>query len=246
MSASGTSGETRVTFSLAGFWRGMKASGPLGVSVFAYGIAFGLFAKSAEMSMAEALLMSGLVYSGSAQMAAVSAMGNGVIPSGAAAFAVVTTILLLNARYLLYGASLRGWLCQVSGLQAYATLAVLGDGNWALSMKRHAEGEQDAGFVLGSGVIMFVPWLFGTAFGLLTAGVAANPTALGLDFMLVAFSTALAVGMFKGRTQMPVLLAAIAASTIADRLLPPGWAVMSAGLTGGLTAWLLCKPEEQP
>jgi len=243
MSATGASGETRTTFSLAGFWRGMMASGPLGVSVFAYGIAFGLFAKSAQMSMGEALLMSGLVYSGSAQMAAVSAMGDGAIPSGMAAFAVVTTIILLNARYLLYGASLRGWLSQVSGPQAYATLAVLGDGNWALSMKRHAEGERDAGFVLGSGVIMFVPWLLGTAFGLLTAGAATNPRALGLDFMLVAFSTALAVGMFKGRTQMPVLLVAIIASVIADRWLPSGWAVMSAGLSGGLAAWLLWKPE---
>jgi predicted branched-subunit amino acid permease len=222
----------------------MKASGPLAVSVFAYGIAFGLFAKSVQMSMAEAMLMSALVYSGSAQMAAVSAMGNGTIPSGAAAFAVVTTIILLNARYLLYGASLRGWLGQVSGLQAYATLAVIGDGNWALSMKRHAEGERDAGFVLGSGIVMFIPWLFGTALGLLTAGAATNPRALGLDFMLVAFSTALAAGMFNGRTQMPVLLVAIAASVIADRWLPPGWAVMSAGLAGGLTAWLRFKPEE--
>jgi predicted branched-subunit amino acid permease len=54
----------------------------------------------------------------------------------------------------------------------------------------------------------------------------------------------LAAGMFNGRTQMPVLLVAIAASVIADRWLPPGWAVMSAGLAGGLTAWLRFKPEE--
>ena len=245
MSATGASGETRTTFSLAGFWRGMRASGPLGVSVFAYGIAFGLFAKSAQMSMAEALLMSGLVYSGSAQMAAVSAMGDGAIPSGMAAFAVVTTIILLNARYLLYGASLRGWLSQVSGPQAYATLAVLGDGNWALSMKRHAEGERDAGFVLGSGIATFAPWLLGTMAGLLAGGLIANPAMLGLDFLLVAFSAAMGAAMLKLQKNWAGMIAAALVALVVDRLAPGGWTIVAAGLAGGIVTFIRFRPEGQ-
>ena len=147
----------RTVFSFPGVRRGFYAAQPLAMGVFIYGIAFGLLAREAKLSLLEAMLMSAFVYSGSAQIAAVSGMADGQIVTGAALFAVVATILLLNARYLLYGAALRPWLGSVDGLRAYPTLAVLGDGNWILSMKAASDGESDAGFVFGSGIAMFLP-----------------------------------------------------------------------------------------
>ncbi len=67
-------------------------------------MAFGLLAREAQFTLAEALAMSGFVYSGSAQLVAVNAMRAGGVPGGAAMIAVAGTILLLNARYMLYGA----------------------------------------------------------------------------------------------------------------------------------------------
>lgn len=227
-----------VTFTMAGTMRGIRASLPLAASVFVYGLIFGLLARTAALSFSEAMLMSALVYSGSAQMVAVNAIEAGRIPAGGAALAVMTTIILLNARYLLYGAALRPWLGQVRPLQSYGSLAVLGDGNWILSMKAEEAGERDGGYVFGSGVAMFLPWMGGTAAGMLAAGFAANPRALGLDFMLVTFSAALAAGLVKGRGDLKVLFAAALAAIIADRLLPPGFAVISAAAAGGLVAWL--------
>jgi predicted branched-subunit amino acid permease len=228
-------------FTAAGIRRGAVQALPLAASVLVYGMVFGLLAKTAAMSFAEAMLMSTFVYSGSAQVVAVSAMESGRIPTGAAAFAVMTTIVLLNARYLLYGAALHPWLGRVSPLQAYATLVVLGDGNWVLSMKAAQEGEKDAGYVFGSGVAMFVPWLMGTTIGMLAGAFAANPRSLGLDFMLVAFSAALMAGLVKGRSDMAVLASATLAAIAADRLLPAGLAVLTAAAAGGLTGWLRFK-----
>jgi predicted branched-subunit amino acid permease len=225
------------TFTFSGVMRGVRDSIGLAFSVLIYGVIFGLLAKTAAMSLSEAMLMSGIVYSGSAQMVAVNAMESGRIPIGATAFAVATTILLLNARYMLYGAAIRPWLGQCSPLQAYGTLTIIGDGSWILSMKAHQEGERDAGYIFGSSALMFVPWLGGTAIGVLAGAFAANPRALGLDFMLIAFSAALAVGLTKGRGDVAAIAAATLAALAADRWLPPGFAVMSAAAAGGLTAW---------
>jgi predicted branched-subunit amino acid permease len=232
------------TFTPAGVMRGVKDSVGLAFSVLIYGVIFGLLAKTAAMSLAEAMLMSGVVYSGSAQMVAVNAMEAGRIPVGTAAFAVATTILLLNARYMLYGAAIRPWLGQCSPLQAYGTLMIMGDGSWILSMKANAAGERDAGYLFGSSALMFLPWLGGTAIGVLAGAFAANPRALGLDFMLIAFSAALAVGLVKGRSDVAALIAASVAAIAADRFLPPGFAVMAAAAAGALTAWL--RFQDQP
>jgi predicted branched-subunit amino acid permease len=232
-------------FSIAGFRRGFVSAQPLAVGVLVYGIAFGLLAREAHLSVVEALTMSAVVYSGSAQLVAVSAMRDGM-PGGAALAAITGTILLLNARYLLYGASLRPWLGGAGPWQAYATLAVLGDGNWILSMKAHAGGEQDAAYVFGSGMAMFVPWLAGSWLGLAGGALIRDPNALALDFLLVAFSAAMGVGMFKGRGDLKVVAAAIVAAVLADRYLMPGSAILSAGAAGGLTAWLSFRPEENP
>jgi predicted branched-subunit amino acid permease len=224
--------------------RGALASQPLAVGVLVYGMAFGLLAREVQISLSEALLMSGLVYSGSAQLVAVNAMGGGLVPQGAAALAVVGTIMLLNARYVLYGAALRPWLADVPAWKAYPTLAVLGDGNWMLSMKAQSEGERDAGYVFGSGFAMFVPWLGGTWIGSAARSLIQNPSVLALDFLLVAFSAAMGVGMFKGRSDLKAVIAAALAAILADRFLIAGSAILCAGLAGALIAWFTFREIE--
>ncbi len=228
----------------AGFRRGFLTAQPLALGVLLYGMAFGLLAREAQFSLAEALLMSGFVYSGSAQLVAVNAMRGGSVPGGAAMVAVAGTILLLNARYMLYGAALRPWLGGASVWTVYPALAVLGDGNWILSMKAHAEGERDAGYVLGSGLAMFIPWIGGSWIGLSAGGLIRNPDALALDFLLVSFSAAMGIGMFKGRSDLKVVGVAVVAAALADRFLIGGSAILCAGLAGGLTAWLTYRPAE--
>jgi predicted branched-subunit amino acid permease len=231
-------------FSLAGMRRGITASQPLAVGVFIYGAAFGLLAREALLSLPEALLMSAVVYSGSAQLVAVSTMDQGTVPAGAAAAAVLATIFLLNARYVLYGAALRPWLGSLPVHQAYPTLAVLGDGNWMLSMKASEAGENDAGYVFGSGLAMFIPWLGGTWLGSSAGELITQPAAIGLDFLLVAFSAAMAFGMFKGRSDLKIIAAASVAALLTERMISGGAAILAAGLAGAGAAWFTFPQEK--
>ena len=190
-------------------------------------------AREAGLSPLESTLMSVLVYSGTAQAATV-----GGFATGAGILAAMATVLMLNARYLLYGASLRPWLGQVGPARSYATLWFLGDANWAMSTKAHADGEMDAAFILGSGFSMYLPWVAGTALGAVAGNWIADPRMLGVDFLLVAFCFAMAIDLFKTRSDAAPALVAVMVAALLDRLAPSGWTLVAAGLAGGATAWL--------
>jgi len=222
-----------VTFTRAGVRAGFVVAQPMAASVLLYGAVFGVLAGEAGFSSLQALLMSGLVYSGSAQLAALEiGVSTAMLPP------LLLAVLLLNARYLLYGAALRPWLAGTTPAQAYASLFFNGDGSWALSMKEYANGNRDAGFVFGSGVAMYLPWALGTIGGHVLASWVPDPKALGLDFMLVAFAAAIGVGAWRGREDWLPAIAAAAAAWLVYRLLPNGWHIVGAGLAGAVVgAW---------
>jgi predicted branched-subunit amino acid permease len=184
--------------------------------------------------------MSVLVYSGTAQAATIGSFSDGVHLAGI--LAAVTAVLLLNARYLLYGASLQPWLSQASPAQAYGALFFMGDANWAMSTRAHAEGEHDAAYIFGSGVSMFLPWIAGTALGAMAGNLIADPKMLGVDFLLPAFCFAMAIGLFKSRGDIAPAAVAVVVTALLDRFAPSGWTLVAAGVSGGLTAWLRFKP----
>ena len=205
----------------------------MAVAVFAYAVTFGLLARDGGLSITEALLMSVFVYSGSAQVAAVAGMA-----TGAGIIASVATVFLLNARYLLYGASLRPWLGRARTSEAYGTLFFLGDGNWVLSMKAHEDGEVDAGFIFGSGIAMALPWYMGTLIGAFSGAWIPEPEKFGLDFLLIAFCEAMAVGMLKSRADLWPAGIALVVSLGVSKLAPGGWTIVAAGLAGAAVAYL--------
>lgn len=220
------------TFTRAGVRRGFITSQPLAIGSLMYGITFGILALGSGLSVVEAVFMSLTVYSGSAQTAAV-----GAISAGAGIYATVATVVLLNARYVLYGAALRPWLSGTTTTKAYSALYLLGDGNWVVCMKARTAGESDAGFVLGSGLAMFFPWMAGTLVGALTGGWIPNPRALALDFFLVAFCAAMMVGILRAKPNYVAATAALVAALLTDRFFSGGWPIVAAGMAGILTAY---------
>ena len=222
-----------VSFTAAGVRHGFLAAQVLTPGVVLYAMVFGVLASERGMSWLQALLMSAAVYSGSAQLAALQGW-----TATAAITPVIVTTLVMNARYVLYGAALQPWLAGLPRHQSWGSLFFLGDGSWAMAMREYDGGYRDAGCVLGSGAAMFVPWLLGTLAGHLLAGNVPNPAALGLDFMLVAFAAAIGMVLWRGKSDLWPVAAAGLVALLLHRLLPGAWYIVGAGVAGGLMgAW---------
>lgn len=225
---------TPVTFTREGVWRGFLQAQPLAPGVAVYALVFGALAGERGLSWLQAVLMSTFVYSGSAQLAALQVWST----QSQAVLALIVTVLAINARYVLYGASIQPWLSQVPRPKAYASLFLLGDGSWALAMREHAAGYRDAGFILGSGLAGFIPWVGGTLVGQLLTRSFPDPRAWGLDFMLPAFAAAIGIALWRGRADLWPLAAAALVALPLQLLAPSGWTIVLAGLAAGFAgAW---------
>lgn len=228
--------------SAAGVRRGFVAAQAISIGAFIYGVTFGLLALGAGRSALEALAMSVFIYSGSAQTVAL-----GSLAAGAGLAATVVTVLLLNARYVLYSASLRPWMQGLGAGRCYGTLFILGDGSWLLAMQARERGEDDVGYLLGASIASFIAWVLGTLVGAGAGRSMPRPEVLGLDFLLIGFCAAMMMVMVRVRARrltVITVVTALAAAVLADRFLGRGWPVIVAGLTGVVTAFALFRAPE--
>lgn len=214
-------------------WRGFRA-GLIGGLILTHGVtlfgaAVGVIASAAGLSVAEAVLMSGWVFSGSAQMATLQAWSD-PLPL----LAVCLTTLAMNARYLLLGAALRPWFAGLPAYQSYTSLFVLGDGNWALALRERAEGRDDAAYLAGSGALLWFVWAAATAAGSVFGQILGDPKRFGVDFMLAAFFATMAVSFFRQARGILPLIVGVVAAIIVERLVAGPWYILAGALAGSL------------
>jgi 4-azaleucine resistance transporter AzlC len=214
----------------------------LALSSIVYGAAFGMVAHQAGLGPIEASLMSFFVFSGTAQLAAVALIAAG----GAGIASMAAAIAVMNARYIIFGASLRSWLTELPPFKAYGTLFFLVDGSWLLAMKARAVGERDAGYLFGASVYILAGWMVGTVIGSLMGSAVVAPQALGVDFMLPAFAAAMMITMTRRVLDVgPIVVGAVAALLVVQ-FASFGWAVVAAGIAGGIFTGLTHRRTAHP
>ncbi|MEO8240798.1 MAG: AzlC family ABC transporter permease [bacterium] len=228
-------------FTTAGLLRGIRDGIPLGVAIFIYGVAIGLVADQARLSLGEAVATSGLVYSGSAQLAALSLIATGHVTL----VSLAATILLMNARYIMFGAALHPWLAGTTTPRALGSLLLLGDANWIVVMRAIARGETDRAYLPGTGLPMLAGWLSGTAVGALSGQILPDPKLLAADMMLPAFAAAMMAGMLRTRSSWLIAAVGAAMALMVQHLAGSGWAVIAAGLSGGIVAFASHQPPTE-
>jgi predicted branched-subunit amino acid permease len=189
---------------------GIRAGLPFAVAAGLLAVSFGVLAEPV-IGTAPTLLMSALVFAGSAQFGSVAVLGGG----GGVATAVIAAILL-NARYLPMGIalapSLRGdWLRRA----LYGEAMI--DASWA--MANRGGGRFDPDFLVGATLPSYPAWVGGTVVGVVAGGLIGDPADFGLDALFPAFFLALLVGGELRRGHTAVLVAALGAA-VALALLP--------------------------
>jgi 4-azaleucine resistance transporter AzlC len=223
-----------VRFTFAGVTNGIRRSLPIGLSVFAYGLVFGVLARQAGLSLVEAALMSGWVFAGASQFVALDLWVSPLpVPT------LILTTLVLNLRHVLMGAAVYPWFAPLRARQVYPTLYFMTDENWALSMRQYAAGERDGGFLLGSGLVIYLAWLSAAIGGQMLGASIPDPARWGLDFAFTAVFAALLVGMWQGKQDVLPWAVAAAAALLGSYWMPGKWYILIGGLTGSLAGAFL-------
>ncbi len=225
--------EEVVTFDFKGGLAGARQMLPIALSVCAEGLAFGVLAQQARLSILEVFLMSGLVYAGSAQLIVLSLW---ILPLPIAV--ILFTTLIVNVRNVLLGVAISPWFLRLPRLKAYTTLFFLADENWALTMSEFDKGKRNAAFLLGSGLVLYGAWLSSTVIGRVLGDVVHDPARFGLDFAFTAVFLSLLVGLWKGKSDLlPWIIAGIVA-VVSAHLFPGKWYILLGGLAGSIVGGL--------
>lgn len=222
-----------VTFTTAGALAGARRTAPLIVVALTWGAVFGVLARQVGLTVAESMLMSGMVFAGGSQLIALE-MWRAPVP----VVEIIVTTLVVNLRHVLMGAAIHPWFKRVPPLRRYGATYFLTDESWALTQQAMASGQRDAAFLLGSGLTLFVFWVSGAWLGQTLGSVIADPAAWGLDFISVAVFAALLVGMWKGRATLLPWIVAAGVALLAAQTLPGKWYILLGGLAGSVVgAW---------
>ena len=223
----------RVRLTADGVWRGAVEIAPIALFVIPFGIAFGAAAAAKALPPAIAVLMSAAVDAGASQFAALD-LWRAPLPIGM----VAVTVLAVNARHVLLGATLAPWLLKLPLGRRLLALVVLSDVNFAQSLAAHERGEGDAGVLLGGGLAMWVAWVVGTAVGAYGGTLLGDLSRFGFDAVMTTYFAAILCGQWKGRRDILPWLTAAAVALAWSRLGPHGWHIVAGALAGGLVGAL--------
>jgi predicted branched-subunit amino acid permease len=221
------------TWSLAGLRLGVLLMLPALPGMAAFAVAVGATEARKGFAFLDAALMNLLVYAGASQMVAMEAWPDRLTVATVAALALL--VATVNARMLLFGASLRPWLETLPAWQVYPLLQFTTDPGWLITMRYRADGGNDAGVFLGGALAVLAAWIGASTAGYLMGALVSDPRAIALDLVMPIFFCAMVVPFWRrGRRTMAWIVAgAVALAT--ERLVPGWWFVIAGGLAGALT-----------
>ncbi|HEV7884080.1 MAG TPA: AzlC family ABC transporter permease [Solirubrobacteraceae bacterium] len=204
----------------ASFRAGLRAGVPYALAGGVVALSFGVLARQAGFSALGAIVMSAIVFAGSAQFAAIA-----IIASGGGVAAAIGAAALMNSRFLPMGValapSLRG-----RALARAAQGQTVVDASWA--MANRGEGRFDRHFLFGASAVQYVTWMIGTTVGAVAGTGLGDPRALGLDAIFPAFFLALLLPELRDPRSRGVALGGGLIALALVPLAPPGVPVLAA------------------
>ena len=202
-----------------------RSAAPIAIAVFVFAVSFGVLAVSAHLPGWSVVLMSLLVFAGSAQFAAL-----GVITAGGSILTAVLAGALLNLRYIATGIAVARSL--PGGRLRRALLGqIVVDESYALAVAAGEPGRPDRRTLLVVGATLYTVWVLGTLTGTLLGPVLGDPKRLGLDAAFPALFLALLWPMLSGRHVRCALGGAAVALLLAP-FTPPGIPLAGAAVVG--------------
>lgn len=180
---------------------GVVRAVPIVLGYIPIGFAYGVLAQQADLSIANTLLMSVLVYAGSSQLVAV-----GLFAQGVPALSIIMTTFVVNLRHMLFSAALSPYLKRWRKGELAAFAYELTDETFALHSVLFSQEVPPKPTVFAINVTAQLSWILGTALGIVAGRYVTDVRPLALDFTLPAMFIALLVIQLKGRVDGAVAL----------------------------------------
>lgn len=196
-------------------FKGVRRALPIVLGYVPIGFAYGVLAGKSGVSAANTLIMSLIVFAGSAQFIAV-----GLFASGTGPAAVILTTFVVNLRHFLMAASLApylsGWKKKYLAFFAYE----LTDETFAL----HSTASKDLNScpieAISLNLTAQASWVLGSALGIVASNLIGDVKPLGLDYALSAMFIGLLVSQC---TNMVRVATAVFSGGMATVLFLAGW-----------------------
>lgn len=214
------------------FRKGIIMGMPLAVGVATYGVVYGILTQDV-LTTPETILSCMMVYAGVSQILALD-MWHHPLPI----FMLILSTFIINLRHMLMSASVYPYAMNEKKWFVYFSMFFMVDEGWALSMGEFAKGNARLGFLLGTGVINYVFWLSAAMAGRTMGALIPSPEALGIDFALTAVFITIAAGGYRGRKDIPIIIAAGAAALLTEYFIGGKWYILAGGFAGSITGWL--------
>lgn len=208
---------------------------PLALGLTPFGFVTGLVTAHHGLSLLDCILMNTTVYAGAAQLVALANWTHPA-PIVAAAFAA----FVVNIRFALMGPVLAPWLEGLSPAGRYASLALLVDHPWAISVTDMRQGGKDAALFAGLSVLIWTAWLITSTVGFLLARTMDLPPHHPIFFGALAAFLALLVPLWRSKADVLPWLVAGGMSAVAAQLLPhTSWYILIGALSGCLSGAIM-------
>ena len=186
-----TATETETATPRERFLKGLRLGVPFAIAGFLVALTFGIVAVDAGLSAVAAIVMSLIVFAGSAQFASIA-----ILAAGGGVSSAIGAAALMNSRFLPMGVALAPSLPGRALWRAAQGQTVV-DASWALAARE--DGTFDRWLLFGSTSIQYVSWTLGTALGALGGNMLGDTDKLGLDAIYPAFFVALLVSEARSR-----------------------------------------------
>lgn len=177
--------------------KGVQRALPIVLGYVPIGFAYGVLAGKSGLSEANILLMSLIVFAGSAQFIAV-----GLFASGTGPAAVILTTFVVNLRHMLMAAALApylsGWKKRYLAFFSYE----LTDETFALHSSKATELQECRVEALSLNLTAQFSWVMGTVLGIVASGLIGDVKPLGLDYALAAMFIGLLVGQCENKIRV--------------------------------------------
>nr|WP_051995201.1 AzlC family ABC transporter permease [Fructilactobacillus florum] len=161
----------------------MKDTIPTLAGYIGVGLAFGVVAKAAGLSVFVIILMSVVTYSGAAQFVIVS-----MLLAGSTFFAILTSVFLLSTRMFLMGMTVAPFLNQESMTRNIILGSLLTDETFALSMNKLNYTNRTLSFpwLNAANLLAYSTWIVASGVGGALGSLIPNPSQFGMDFAFLA------------------------------------------------------------